>query len=375
MRSEAVINGWLNEMFCLTNKMGLLLLKIQNKDNWSWRSALILLHLTDDLLWDSYCCALKQGSKLNTFCNTQLRRWMTFFKFSVWWSASGEVISGGGAVFEETQSFLSSVLIVCYSSLCKCERVTAWYRQIQRAHLSPLISYLPLSSLSASPGSTLLSFRASQRNKKLGTTNTSCHILDTLWTDCWALLASSPLRSNMTHQDRSVVLFSSMFQSCCRYHRNVQASDPSAVRSEQKFNCIQCFSSFHLQSRAPTGIKSSCLTAGKKKTPSAVCWWFLLMCRNVKVLPVQTTTWHQNKTLLTSVQDQGRVHILSWWTNTGFLCCIAASVDVYSYISKLNSPVCWAHGGRHEHTTTEVTNQTTVSFNDCHSVMKCLNLV
>lgn len=153
------------------------------------------------------------------------------------------------------------------------------------------------------------------------------------------------------------------------------ASDPSAVRSEQKLNCIQCFSSFHLQSRAPTGIKSSCLTAGKKKTPSAVCWWFLLMCRNVKVLPVQTTTWHQNKTLLTSVQDQGRVHILSWWTNTGFLCCIAASVDVYSYISKLNSPVCWAHGGRHEHTTTEVTNQTTVSFNGCHSVMKCLNLV
>lgn len=251
MRSEAVINGWLNEMFCLTNKMGLLLLKIQNnKDNWSWRSALILLHLTDDLLWDSCCCALKHGSKLNPFCNTQLRRWMTFFKFSVWWSASGEVISGGGAVFEETQSFLSSVLIVCYSSLCKCERVTAWYRQIQRAHLSPLISYLPLSSLSASPGSTLLSFRASQRNKKLGTTNTSCHVLDTLWTDCWALLASSPLRSNMTHQDRSVVLFSSMFQSCCRYHRNVQCiwSQCSEIRAEVKLYSVFLFFSSPEQS-------------------------------------------------------------------------------------------------------------------------------
>lgn len=48
----------------------LLLLKIQNnKDNWSWRwlSALILLHLTDGLLWGSCCCALKQGSKLNIF--------------------------------------------------------------------------------------------------------------------------------------------------------------------------------------------------------------------------------------------------------------------------------------------------------------------
>lgn len=45
--------------------------------------------------------------------------------------------------------------------------------------------------------------------------------------------------------------------------------DHSTVRAEQKFYCIHCLSPSDLQSRAPAGIKTSCLTAGKNKNTSS----------------------------------------------------------------------------------------------------------
>ncbi len=88
----------------------------------------------------------------------------------------------------------------------------------------------------------------------------------------------------------------------------------TARRAEQKLNCIR----FPLdpQCRAPAGIKSLCLTAGKNKTPSAVGWYFLFMCQRFSPfrwwLDIQI-----KKSPLTSGPDQGRVHILPSLTDWG----------------------------------------------------------
>lgn len=80
--------------------------------------------------------------------------------------------------------------------------------------------------------------------------------------------------------------------------------------SEQKLNCIQCFSPSDLQSRAPTGIKSLCLTAGKNKTPSAVSLFLL------KVFSVQMMTWHPKQKVTDDISTgSSQRHILSFLTN------------------------------------------------------------
>lgn len=140
----------------------------------------------------------------------------------------------------------------------------------------------------------------------------------------------------------------------CSHHHSNATSDHSTVRAKQKLNCFHNFSSllwksispFDLQSRAPSGIKSLCLTAGKNEHLSEVtcCSFYVQKCEGFLCsgddLTFKTKSHCSHQYRIMGAYSV-LIHVSLFYLPHWFLCwSVAVIVGVYSHCKYQSQTLC-----------------------------------